>query len=1047
MQNNKRTHLPIAVRAYPLSKKKEKTPFNKRKRRKCPEAMFVFDTETRTDATQRLLFGSYRFLQNKKCLEEGIFYADDICKSERSLLTKYVSEHSANVYGDENSKLLLLTREEFLEKLYRAAYKGRCLVVGFNLPFDLSRIAHDFGKAKGRFAGGFSLGIWSYIDESGNQRRHQNRPRIALKHIDSKRALKGFTSCKDPDAVDLISDDSEHEGPEWFRGHFLDLRTTAFVLTDRGYSLESACEAFGVVNGKTKPRVHGVLTKDYIDYNRQDVAASCELAFKLIEEYEKHPVDLQITKAYSPASLGKAYLRAMGIIPVMQRQPDFPLRYLGYAQSSFFGGRTSAHIRKFAVSVVYIDFLSMYPTVNGLMNLWRYVIAEKINVIEHCKEEIETFLRRINADELFKPDMWKKLCAFVKIIPDGDILPNRTKYNKASNDWQVALNYLHADQNPATSAGLWFSLPDVVASVILTGRVPKIIDAFRLEPEGILPGLKPVRLRSEIEIDPREQDFFRVVIEKRKALKSRTDLATEEKERLDKALKVLANATSYGIYAEMNVPESDEPVNVTCYGVDEDLFECKVAHPDVPGEYCFPPLAALITGAARLMLALLEHSVTSLGGTYAMEDTDSMAIVSTRDGGRVRCPGGTLRTDDGHPAVLALSWEQVSSIVKRFEALNPYNRESIPGSVLKVEDINFDPKTGDQRQIYCYAISAKRYALFVVDEHGSPSLLTKDVNSSDDGWKEHGLGHLLNPTDPNSDDRKWIAEVWLHIIRRLLNLPTLDLGFGKRPAVGRVSVSSPAVMNAFTDFNAGKSYADQIKPFNFLLACQVDAFGYPTGADPKRFHLIAPYNPDSGTWLKQHWIDQYSGKRYRVTTNGQTGNRNTARVRTCAEVLEEYEYHPESKCADAEGNACGKRTSGLLQRRHISIDGLTYIGKESNRLEDVESGTVHDEGEVYTEYLDPRRDEWTTKILPALKKMTLVELVRRVPEISRRALIDLRAGRSRPHRRNEKLLKNVLGHEKRRRDKKLISAADRNRLTSGDTITRVGIRRTKPPLW
>lgn len=1001
MKNNKLTHLPIAVRAYPTAENSGAKSSHKRKRWALPDAMLVLDTETRTDATQRLMFGSYRFLQSGKCVEEGIFHADDISESERETLRKYVSTNSAHTSHDGNRTLLLLTKKEFLEKFYRAAYKGRCLVVGFNLPFDLSRIAHDFTTARGRFANGFSLGLWSYLNRNEIEQRNQFRPRIAIKHIDSKRALKGFTSCNEPDAVDLISDNPNNETAEWFRGHFLDLRTTAFVLTDRGYSLESACEAFGVVNGKTKVAVHGVLTDEYIDYNRRDVAASCELAIKLIEEYNKHSVDLQITKAYSPASLGKAYLRAMGIIPRKQHQPDFPLQYIGYAQSAFFGGRTSAHIRKFPVPVVYTDFLSMYPTVNGLLDLWQYVIAEKITVVEHCKEKIEIFLGSISTDQLFKPDTWKRLCAFVKIIPDGDILPNRAKYNNAGNDWQVALNYLYADNNPATSPGLWFSLPDVVASVLLTGRVPKIVDAFGLEPDGILPHLKEVRLRGEIEIDPREQDFFRIVVEKRKALKSRSDLAKEEKNRQDKGLKVLGNGTSYGIYAEMNVPENDDPVNVTCYGIDEEPFGCKVAHPDVPGEYCFPPMASLITGAARLMLSLLEHSVTSLGGTYAMEDTDSMAIVATEKGGVVRCPGGPL-TAKAESAVLALSWQQVNDIVQRFESLNPYNRKFIPGSVLKVEDINFDPKTLDlkarvQRQIYCYAISAKRYALFVTDEDGKPSLLRKGMNSSDDGWKEHGLGHLLNPTNPNSDDRQWIAQVWLNIVRRSLGLPTPDLTFGNIAAVGRVSVSSPAVMKAFTDFNTGKPYAEQIKPFNFLLSCQVSAFGLPTGADPKRFHLIAPYDSDSRKWLKEEWIDQYSGKQYWITTGDHTGNRNTARVNTYAELLEEYEYHPESKCADADGNMCSKQTVGLLQRRHVAIDGLTYVGKESNRLEEVESGTIHSPEEVYTEYIDPRLDEWWTKILPALRAVELGKLVALVPKMSRRALIDLRAGRSRPH--------------------------------------------------
>lgn len=54
------------------------------------------------------------------------------------------------------------------------------------------------------------------------------------------------------------------------------------------------------------------------------------------------------------------------------------------------------------------------------------------------------------------------------------------------------------------------------------------------------------------------------------------------------------------------------------------VSRCRVAHADKPGEYCFPPVASLITSAARLMLALLERAVSVEGGTYAMEDTDSI---------------------------------------------------------------------------------------------------------------------------------------------------------------------------------------------------------------------------------------------------------------------------------------------------------------------------------------------------------------------------------------------------------------------------------------
>jgi hypothetical protein len=991
--------LPLAVRVYPMAQG-EKPATRNRKSLKCweyPEAMFIFDTETRTDHTQRLTFGCYRFVVGGQCREEGLFYASDLPESDLSILRQYVANHSC----DNGNRLRLLTMREFLDKLYRASYKARCLLVGFNLPFDLSRIAGDVATARGRFAGGFSLGLWFHKDT----RRHQERPRIGIKQIDSKRALKGFTARKTPDREDLIPEDSETGKPEKgykFRGHMLDLRTAAFALTDRSYTLESACQAFGIEHGKQRASHHGEITEEYIDYNRRDVLATSELAVKILEEYKQQGLSLQITKAYSPASIGKAYLRDMGIEPILRRQPHFPRKYLGFAQSAFYGGRTSAHIRKVPIPIVYTDFLSMYPTVNGLMQLWRFVIAREISVIEHCEAKISRFLDKIksNPAELFNPVIWKFLPAFVKVIPNGDILPSRGKYNAASNDWQVGVNYLYAGDHQANQA-LWFSLPDVVASVLLTGKVPTIVEAFRIEARGILDGLNPMKLRGAIEIDPRKQDFFLRVIEERKLLASTNTIPEDQKKKLDKALKVLANATSYGIYAEMIRQESDHKINTTCYGIDAEPFTTSVAHPDAPGEYCFPPMASLITGAARLMLALLEYSVTQLGGTYAMEDTDSMAIVATEHGGLVPCIGGMFRTKDHREAVKALSWKQVNRIADRFAALNPYKR--IPGSVLKIEEDNFDPTTHRQRQLYCLAISAKRYALFVRDAKGHPVLLRDGVNNRADRWSEHGLGHLLNPTNLEDKDRNWIAQAWLNVIRRAHGLPTKPLGFEHYPAVGRITVSSPTMMRPFDKLNRGKPYAQQIKPFNFLLSCHVNPLGHSTGCDPEHFHLIAPYQSDPSQWTKREWIDRHSGSSYSITTTEPFGNRHTARVKTYGDVLLEYEFHPESKNADAQGNPCRKQTIGLLQRRHVRIEKIEYIGKESNQIEEVESGLLHSEADVYTHYGDTRRDEWETKIRPALQKVSLNEIARRTG-MSRDAVIDWRMGRSRPHPRNRDAL-------------------------------------------
>ena len=130
-----------------------------------------------------------------------------------------------------------------------------------------------------------------------------------------------------------------------------------------------------------------------------------------------------------------------------------------------------------------------------------------------------------------------------------------------------AVNHLYAsDHEP--SEGLWFSLPDVAASVLLTGKVPKIVEAFKLVPIGRVRGLRPVRLSGEVWVNPRTQDLFRAVIEQRKSQAKKQGTIREDADRLDKALKVLANATSYGIYAEMNRQETEKRVKVQCQGID-----------------------------------------------------------------------------------------------------------------------------------------------------------------------------------------------------------------------------------------------------------------------------------------------------------------------------------------------------------------------------------------------------------------------------------------------------------------------------------------------
>ena len=279
------------------------------------------------------------------------------------------------------------------------------------------------------------------------------------------------------------------------------------------------------------------------------------------------------------------------------------------------------------------------------------------------------------------------------------------------------------------------------------------------------------------------------------------------------------------------------------------------------------------------MLATLEAIVTQAGGTWAFCDTDSMAIVATETGGTLDYIDhtGERRT------IPVLSWEQVQEIVRRFEALNPY---SFAGSVLEVEDENYELDATDPerkhvlkdkpRQAWCYAISSKRYGLYNLDQRGEPvlrSIIDDPDESGEDGdenpdapgglrkFSEHGLGHLRNPADPESESREWIRQTWEWIIRETHGLDAPEPDWLDEMAVTRWTITTRQYLNPFLKLNRKRPVFDRIRPHNFLLVAHTDH--PPPGYDDKLFLLVAPFEPDRHKWRKLEWINAHDGTRWR----------------------------------------------------------------------------------------------------------------------------------------------------------------------------------------
>lgn len=98
----------------------------------------------------------------------------------------------------------------------------------------------------------------------------------------------------------------------------------------------------------------------------------------------------------------------------------------------------------------------------------------------------------------------------------------------------------------------------------------------------------------------------------------------------------------------------------------------------------------------------------------------------------------------------------------------------------------------------------------------------------------------------------------------------------------------------------------------------------------------------------------YLGKRFAISAREVLFGDGTAMVQSDGDVINHYRVHTEAKSLGPDGMPCGKRAIGLLQRRTVIVGEVVYIGKETNRLEEVEQGLVHDWEEVQLVFREPR---------------------------------------------------------------------------------------------
>lgn len=361
-----------------------------------------------------------------------------------------------------------------------------------------------------------------------------------------------------------------------------------FALSDRHFSLRRACKAFGVAKTKLRRAALGRITLPLIRYARRDTEATAELYVKVLAEYRRHPISLDPAQAFSPATIAKAYLGAMGARPILSRQPDFDRSVLGWAMSAYYGGRVECRYRRSPVPVTVLDIRSTYPTLCVLIRAFRFLTAERVEV-EDATEEIRSMIERISLTDCLRRRTWEGFVGLVRIVPEDATLAVRARFS-GNPQWEMGVEEVTAEE------GFWWTIPDAVAAKVLDGRLPgRIEQAVLIRAEGTQGGLRSTRLRGEVKVDPRRGDLFRTVVQERERVRVAGD---DQAERLQRFLKTFGNASGYGLHVEFRRRDlsKGEREEITVYGRHREPWEVRREAPEDSGPWCFPPLAACITG-------------------------------------------------------------------------------------------------------------------------------------------------------------------------------------------------------------------------------------------------------------------------------------------------------------------------------------------------------------------------------------------------------------------------------------------------------------------
>ena len=421
------------------------------------------------DYTQPLLFGRVHIVRlcrrphwahdHARCVphvqREILFYPDDLPRQgveQLAAIHAAMQDTFTQEYVDSDERTVLTPREllplspllnDVLWPILRDEGE-RAYLVGYNVLYDLSRLACAWRVLRRTkdtlLRDGFALSLFTHAGAPSTQRPER------CCQLPSGGALMRWGAY-------ATGGEAQSRQLHPSLQNLLDTANLIHGLTGQPHTLEAACRAMGLPEDEWKHPVtqHGVITPDYVAYNRQDVLATTAVTLAALRRYEAIGLSKPPTQIYSAASVAKAVLDDLGVQPRLVRQPQLA-RYQGIGMEAYYGGRVECRIRGCAVPVVYVDFNSLYSTVSALSGLWRLTTASRVphGPRLHRFLRLIAFLQTVTAEQLFRSDRLAHTQCIRAAACPGDALPMRARFD--GKNWRSRRTALLVGRRAVVSA-------------------------------------------------------------------------------------------------------------------------------------------------------------------------------------------------------------------------------------------------------------------------------------------------------------------------------------------------------------------------------------------------------------------------------------------------------------------------------------------------------------------------------------------------------------------------------------------------------------------